>query len=458
MQRNNIQNTKMIVSVLLTIIILSGCSNAEVVAEPKETEIIIESVETAVVEDTEVHDINKDSYYYINFYKITNKEIENRLKRIDIKYPDSVHRGHYVKALIVKDNDIYKVIPAIELWDLEHKVAIFYDLFTEEKLFEYPYKSTSEITAEFNEYGNYTGGYDFKKIKNAIPYFDGKEIKEFGACFYPQTFLQNYINEISKKDGINYALDVYRILDYNYDLPFNSDSIMLKTYDYAKNYVTTVPLENQVTSEELGLKSTYRIEDKYFDYWKISNEEIDESLVNFEIAGEDMKMSADTIQSLVLKDSEGNFKLMNVIMIDKGKDGLEFVDLYSEMHLFNARVKGTLDYDKKNEKYTGLDLKNISDAIPYFEDKEIVKVDNFFGCVYFVENNYEYLVEKDNVNYNPLENSYYFYLYPDNDSDSFYLNEIVKTKEEFAKYYIISIPEDLQIATKDLNFEKRQIH
>ena len=454
LQRNN-KYAKMIASLLLTSAILTGCTSTNTVAEPVETEVIetLHEIDEATEEivENEIHDIDKSEYYYYDYYKISDRQKELRLERLDIKYPDVVHRSQNIKTLIVKDNDTYKVLPVIELRDSNKNTAYFYDLFTEEELFEYPYKDVSEIIGTYNEsLGYYTDGYDFSKIKNAIPYFDDKEIVEYGVCFYAQTFLMRYLNEFRERDDINYHIDVDSIIDYFYDPPFHSDTLMINTYDYADNYVTTVPLENQVTSKELGLESTHRIEDKYSDYWKLNDEEINERLCDFEFDDKDSKISADTIQSLVFKDEDGNYKLMDITMNVNDNNELEIYDVYTDMHLFDVKVNNNFGYSSEKEKYVNIDFKHITNAVPYFENKEILDIYDFFGCVYFVGNNHDYLVEKSNIKYKPIENSYLYYIYPGNGTSNFSLDKIVKTKEEYAKYYIISLPDDLRVTTKDL--------
>ena len=78
-----------------------------------------------------------------------------------------------------------------------------------------------------------------------------------------------------------------------------------------------------------------------------------------------------------------------------------------------------------------------------------MKFTGFLEGVYFIKDNFNYFVERDKINYKPLNPSYYYYIYPTFE-DIFYLNEIERTKREFAEYYIISIPLDMQVSTKDL--------
>ncbi len=447
LQKNN-KYAKMIASVLLTSTILTGCSSASAAVEPKESEVIEEVIN--VDENIEVHDIPKDENYFYNYYKISNQERENRLNRLDIKYPDAMHRSLHVKTLIVKDNGLYKVLPIIELWDLSSKKALFYDFFTEEELFECPINDESELNFEWGSYGDCTKGYDFSKIQNAIPYFDDKEIVEYGASYYAETFIDKYLNEFSKRDGIDYSVNMDDIIEYFYDIPWSSDDLFFSTYDYADNYVTTVPLENQVTSKELGLKSTYnKEEDKYFDFWKISDEELEERLNDLELIDKDEKLIASTIQTLVFADKENNYKLMNVLMHVEGKT-LELYDIYTGIHLFDAPIKDKLIYGNTKEGdhyYWGMDLENIQNSIPYFEDKTIVKLDVFDETNAFVTNSINALREKDGINYKYPESSYWFYLYPMGEYNT---DNLEFTKEVYAKNYLRSVPQDMQVYAKDL--------
>ena len=460
LQKNN-KYAKMIATMLLTSAILSGCGNAEAVVEPNESEVIEEIVEeniNVVEEDIEVHDIVKDQYYYYNYFNITDQERENRL---DIKYPNVVHRSNHIKTLLVRDGDVYKVLPVLLIVDDIEKVSTFYDLFTEEKLFDYSYNDISEIEGELDvQYHYYINGYNFSKIQNAIPYFDNKEIVGYGTCLYTQLFLIEHFDEFKEKDGINYQIDIDSIIEYFYDIPFNTGDLMISSYDYADNYVTTVPLENQVTSKELGLKSKYNAEeDKYFDFWKISDEEAEDRLANFEIVVDSKEeMTADSIHTLVFKDSEGNYKLMNIVMFVE--DGMVRVsDVYTAIHLFDAPIVSKLNYKIVNENvhyYEGMDLENIVNVIPYFDDKEIVKIDIFNQTNYFVGESINELRKKDGVDYKYPESTYWFYLYPMEECNS---AEISYSVEEYAKNYLVTVPQDMQVNSKDLkmNLDKDKV-
>ena len=464
LQRNNKYN-KMIASVLLTSAILSGCSSAEAVVEPVETTTIEEPIETAVVEepveiveDTEVHDIPKDMKYYRNYYKISDRERENRMARLDIKYPDSVHWSIYIKTIVVDDHGTYKVIPAVEVWDMDKEISTFYDLFTEEKLFDYPFDNSDGIYTETDYFGCFKKGFDFKKIKNAIPYFDDKEFYEFGVCFYAQTFFEKHIHDFRVRDGINYEINMDEIVEYYYDIPFNSDTMMLNTRDYADNYVTTVPLENQITSEELGLKCTYREEDKYFDFWKVSNEELNERASIYELEPSDEKISPDSIYTLVIKDADDNYKLMNTVMTENGET-MEFYDFYTYIHLFDAPITSIFQYEAKsdsNHYFKGVDFKKIKNAIPYFDDKKIVKVDLFVETNRFISEKIGELRDRDGIYYKCPELSYYYNLMPlDNDD----MSKLSYTKSEYLNNYLRIVPQDMQVTIKDLemNLDKGKV-
>ena len=431
--------TKGITSILLTSSILLNGTSVVASSVNNNTKIEIASDE-------------KDQYYYLNFYKISDKDKNDRLSKLDIKYPNALHRMDYINTLVVDDNGVYKIIPVIELYDLFEEKTDIYDLFTEEKLFEL--KETKDYyynNIKSDDYGM-IHGHDFTKIENEIPYFKEHQVVEYGLSYYSAVFFEKHLYEFIKKDGINYKIDVDSIISYLYNIPFYTYKTLFTTYKLADNYVTTVPNENRVTSEELGVKSTYRIEDKYSDFWKISDEEINEKILNFEISNSTETYNELTVHTLVLKDKDDNYKLLNVLLKDENNDGnIEFIDLYTEKYLFEAPFEGEFyyfvgenDYEHENK---GINFEKMRNAIPYFDDKTIVKLDIANATNAFMYENFNYFRKKDKINYKYIEGSYYSRIYPlENNSDE----PIVLSKEAYLKNYVVTLPEDLQVPTKEL--------
>ena len=450
--------TSGILSILLAGSILTVCSNAE--ALNNEEPVYEETIENRegnandIIDEIDKEEVvdktKRDHNYYLNFYKISKKQKEARLERLEIKYPNAIHRTSYIRTLVVKDNnDIYKLMPVIEIFNELDKTIEFYDLFTEEKLFDYDlnyYRSSSNRGCL--DTGEITG-FDFTRINNAIPYFKDKKIVKYGVCFYLTTFFEEYTKELFAKDNIYYSFSTMEIISYLYDIPFNSDNCIFTTYQLADNYVKNVPLENQVTSEELGLTINYRDEDKYFDFWKINEEKLEQNLSKIDGEVTDFVFPGDSVQTLVLEDSNHEYKIINVtILIDNNE--VLFKDLYTGMDLFKAPLNGDFYYnyvDENNHRYEGVDFSNMYEVIPYFEDKEIIKLDNSFETVSAVTDYIEYFREKDKINYKYPERSYYAYMYP---MEEFNTNEVGYTKEEYAKNYLVTVPEDMQVTTKDL--------
>ena len=161
---------------------------------------------------------------------------------------------------------------------------------------------------------------------------------------YFYIFFKKHIDELSKKDNIDYNLDIDDMIEYLYDIPFDSRECMFETTQYAENYVVTIPDEYRVTSEELGLKTTHKEEDKCFDFWKMSVEEVNNKLSNIEIAYPAERLTGGEVQSLIIRDSEDNYKLMNITMfIDNDK--MYVKDLFTGIDLFNVDMYDELGYE-----------------------------------------------------------------------------------------------------------------
>ena len=454
LQRNN-KYSKMIVNniaaVLLSCSILSGCAEGNaIIGESSVPEnISMSDVVTTPVVEIEPQVIEKDENYYMSYSQITDAERERRLSNLDIKYPDVVHNGSYIYNLIVKNNDSYKVIPVITVRDYSNNVVNVYDLFTEEKLFDCDIESILNTTAD--DYFGEIFGIDFTKISNVVPYFENAEIVEVGVCFYATTFFEKHIDEFRNSDNINYNYNADEVLEYLFKLPFTVNELNFTTEEFADYYVTTVPLEYQVTSAELGLTITSSEEDKYFDFWKISDEELESRLNDFDMIYPEESIPAGAVQTLVFEDSDKNLKIMNVLIhIENGV--CEFKDLYTGIKLFDAPMYDELGYAASNEDetdhfYTGISLDKIFNVIPYFQDKTIIKLDYCTESNYYVRYNIDHFRERDGIAYKTPEFSYLACLYP---VHSFVTDEFYATREEYAKCYLRTVPVELQVLSKDI--------
>ena len=436
LQRNNkyVKNiAKGISTILLATTILSGIN-----------------VNVSANQENEIHEIEKDQYYFLNYRKISNVEKERRLEELDIKYPNIIHRTSYVNTLVVDDHGSYKIIPVIDIYNTMDNRMEVYDLFTEEKLFDVIESYDTYYYGITCTKDNELLGHKFDNIVNAIPYFNDKKIFEYGVSCYTATFFQKHLDEFKLKDNINYTFNVNLIYSYLYSLPFRTNDCFFTTYELADNYITTVPNEFRVTSEELGLTATYdKIENKYFDFWKENEENLEENLSDFEVIYPEEVVSGGVVQTLVFKDNLDNYKLMNVTMlVENGKVYIE--DLFTGTKLFDLNMCGDLDYqmiDNFNHQYVGIDLTTKYNEIPYFEDKTIVKLDMCTEVSRFIYENIEELRNNDGINYKYPELSYFYYEYP---LEFEYSDDINLTREEYAKNYLVSVPKEMQVYSKDL--------
>ena len=413
------------------------------------TLLLVSTILTGVNVNAYANEENiKNPFYYLNFYRISDNERNDRLTKLDIKFPEAIHVMDNIDTLVVNDNGTYKVMPVIRVYDNFKEKMEVYDLFTEEKLFELPETIEVYNNVKLNNYSQKVG-HDFSKIENAIPYFSNKEIVDYGSCTYLTLFFEKNMKEFSKRDSIDYQFNRFMLLSYLYEANVNPLRSQYSTQRLADNYVTTVPIENQVTSEELGLKASSHDEDKYFDFWKYNEQNLEQNLEDFEVVFPDAVLSGAGVQTLVFKDNEGNYKLMNVLMnIQNNK--MYLYDLFSNTELFNVNMIADLEYKMDNNfvhQYTGIDFSTVYDAIPYFNDKQIIKLDTCTEINNFVYENIVEFSNKDKINYKYPEGSYFYYNFP---YDFEYNDDIVMTEEEYAKNYLVNVPTEMQVYSKDL--------
>ena len=108
LQRNNKYAKKITAglgAVILSASILVGCGN-------NTTE---KSIETPTVTEMSMPTPEiKNEYYYLNYYKLSDDEVNNALKDYELKFPDSIWRMNQIYSLIIKDsNENYKVLQII---------------------------------------------------------------------------------------------------------------------------------------------------------------------------------------------------------------------------------------------------------------------------------------------------------------------------------------------------------
>lgn len=380
--------------------------------------------------------------YFVHYWKISDEERKRRLEEYDIKYPNSLWIMNQIDSIVLKDKyDNYKVLQVYTIIDREEEVIHFYDIFTEEKLFDLPL-TDKELKTDKDL--NYTG-FDLSKIYNAIPYFNDKKIVEYGICVCSTLFVENHLNELGKRDGVEYCTINGDPWTYMYPIQFTTKYSAYTKQEIAENYVTTVPNKFRVTPKEMGLTITYKKEREYADFWKISFEEEQKRMDEVYLYNENDKYKVCDVKTLIVND--GNEKILNVIL--KYEDGyIYFYDLYSGISLF--KIVGN-----KQTDISRLDFSNIEEAIPFFKEKNIIKSGEFDETYFYIYNNIDKYRKRDGINYEIPEDGGMVYLtkYGKFSEDSLY------TVKQYATCYVTIVREENQVPQSELmmGLEKEKV-
>lgn len=455
LQRNNKFKGKIargISTLLLTSMLLSGCSTA-VSAETVENPTTIPDAVEHTIEETTYSNTGKfPSNYYLNYYKIDNEEVEKRYSVFDIKYPNALWSLNYLSTVLVKDsNDDYKVIQAFIYINTSNKKIEVYDLSTEVELFEFPYDDLNSDLTINNSGLFYNAKID--KATNKAPYFDNAEIVGFGSLGYEILFLNDIIEEQREKDGISYILYLPEVYNQVYTDNMDFTNNFKTTQELLKDYVKYVPIEHQLNSKELGLKPTYPAERKFFDSYKISDEQIDSRISKLNIHDKNEKISMGSVYTLVLKDSDDDYKLLSVISSNEGEDKKEFYDLYTKEYLFTLKCKKDFDYDIDSGLFKNIDFSKLIDPIDYFNDKKICYMADCREVNYFSIRNIDELSKEDGITYKMPCSPILYILFP---TGSYYIEEQFYTVEQYARNYV-TLPEDMIVTAKELGFENDKV-
>ena len=349
-----------------------------------------------------------------------------------------------IGTIVLKDaSDNYKVLQVIFRISENRKTLHFYDLFTEEKLFDLPYMDKTFKTDDTYKFT----GFDLKKIYNKIPYFDDKKIVEFGSSTCSTCFVENHLDEFRKKDGKDYTDVNDNIWNYMYPNKFRIESIAFTKKRISENYVTTVPNDFRVTPKEMGLTIMYEKEREYADYWKISSLEEQRRMENISLEDKDAKYRVFNVKTLIVTDENNNEKILNATL-KYADEYIDFYDLYTGIYLF--KIKGNYNTD-----ITKLDFANIEDSIPFFEDKTIGKASDFsYTCGYIYDKIDEYR-KRDGINYELPDDgcSKYLTKYAPYSIDASY------TVEQYATCYVTIVGEENQVSQSELmmGLEKNKV-
>lgn len=262
LQRNNKYERRLTIglgALVVSIGLLTGCNNKEVIIEePIETAVVtITPMQTIMPEEEKtiekrMHDsFEKNNFYLCDFYRISEDKIRERLKSLDIKFPEETITMNYVGTLVARDKDEnYKIIQTLEYIDDDANVMRIYDIFTEELLCEI---SIDEVDFNQTESGRYY------KMNSSLftpkcEYLEENPIYEYGSAAYAVLFIQEHFDDIIEKYTDNSKVYDYQVTDqykylYTYDVYY--DDIEHSVEKIAMNYVKNIPVEFQVSSSEI---------------------------------------------------------------------------------------------------------------------------------------------------------------------------------------------------------------
>lgn len=446
LQRNNKYLNKItagLSSLLLASTLIAGCANENegTLNSTKIVETVDEQI--PVVDEQVPAEKVRDITYFLNYYRLRKEAVEIEEKKYDVKYPNELLRMNQVNTLIVKNNEEenYKIILVKQIIDKENNIIHYYELFTDEHIFDMSYNGN----AETDKYGKISN-YDFNNMQNAIPFFDNNKVVEYGLCNYSGLFVTTHLKELSKRDGIDYMDPKWEPCYILFPRKeFNTSEEFHTTKEMLWFYVQVVLPENTITGYQMGLPISYREEDKYKDYWKLSDKEIQSNIADFEIKSPNTVLNARNAQTLVIKDSKDNYKVLNTIMYENG-NMQEFYDLYSGLYLFSLVNSGDITYDA-NKGYSGFNFNSMTDAIPYFDDKTIAKLDSLPKTNYFISEHIQELSEKDGIKYNSPEEGLSYILYP---TGEYFTADINHTLEEYARVLAQSVPKEMLVPYNEL--------
>ena len=191
--------------------------------------------------------------YGENSYTHSKVELEAKLKSLDIKYPEETITMNCVGTLVARDKDgNYKIIQTLEYIDDDANVMRIYDIFIEELLCEI---NIDDIDFSQNDLGKYYK-MDSSLFTPKCEYLEENSIYEYGSAAYAVLFIQEHFDDIIAKYAEAGKVYSYQVTDqykylYTYDVYY--DEIEHSVEKIAMNYVKNIPVEFQVSPNELKM-------------------------------------------------------------------------------------------------------------------------------------------------------------------------------------------------------------
>ena len=445
---------------------LASCSNVKA-NEVEVTPIITNTPSITSTPEPQISFINnktgsfedsfrKDNHYLENYHKISEDEINERLKDLDIKYKDFNINLGLITTIIVRDKDgFYKVIQTREYRDDKKGTYTFYDVFTDQKLCELP------INLDFalDEYDKaiYIKPTDFI---NKAPCFDNYEIVEFGSATYATYFVIAHFQELIDEYGIGgetywYSTDAYELWTkicncYEFGTEFIDTNCTIG--DLARAYVTCIPQELQIPSKKLGLEVSYSIEDKYepMQLASIKEEDMRERIESLGIKNKDKDHSIHNIFALLVSDQDGNDRIIQIYEehTQKDKNTFHLYDAFTEEYLCDFDINNLDLLINKYDRFVNVDISRFSNYSDAMNNFAIKAIGHTLYSIRYVEENLPELKEKDGIDYT-ISYDVEYAAFPG------MLNiDSRVTTEKLAENYVTYVPLEMQVYSKD--YEKNE--
>lgn len=390
----------------------------------------------------------KDNHYLENYHKISEEEVNERLKDLDIKYKDfNINLGLITTIVVVNKSGFYKVIQTREYRNDQRGTYTFYDVFTDQKLCELPIYLDFSLD-EYNRASNIKP----EDFINKAPCFDDYEIVEFGGASYGAYFAIAHFQELIDKYGIDgesywYNTDAYDLWTetcncYEVGQKFIDTNCTIE--DLARAYVTCIPQELQIPSKKLGLFVSYNKEDKY-EPMQLAKEDITDRIESLQIKDKDKDYSVNNIFALLVTDKSGVDRIIQVYEEHTQKDMKTFhlYDVFTEEYLCDFDINNlnltVNSYDRFLEADSSR-FTNYSDAMDGFTIKAI---GHTIYSVKYIEENIEAFRIRDGIYYTISYDPMYA-AFP-----SGLTNDTRITTEKLAENYVTYVPLEMQVYSKD---------
>lgn len=197
----------------------------------------------------------------------------------------------------------------------------------------------------------------------------------------------------------------------------------------------------------------------YFDFMDITDEEINKRISEIDIKNPDKICNMNYVKTVVTIDDNGDYQVLLTSIVEDEMVA-DFYDVFTEKYLFTLKNSNGFYYENENSYYYDMDLSNIDEKTPYFDDKEIVAIGDNYAMIYFVNDYLNEVKQQIGLKYNTLPNKYYDCIYEYYNSiidGDFYETpnyELNFSISELAKQYVRFLPNELRMDIMQISFHQ----